>query len=157
VTGDVLLRDLREDDLPILLEHQLDPVANSMAGFTPRDRDAFMAHWTKLLADQTIVKKTVLLDGHVAGNVLSFEHSGRREVGYWIGREHWGKGLATKALTAFLSYERTRPIYAGVARHNVPSIRVLQKCGFTIADEGSEASSAGSEQEEQEILLKLEA
>jgi RimJ/RimL family protein N-acetyltransferase len=127
VTGDVLLRDVTEDDLPMLFEHQRDPVANRMAGFTPRDRDAFMEHWTKLLDDESIVKKTVLLDGQVAGNVLGFEHSGRREVGYWIGREHWGKGVATRTLAAFLSHEKTRPLYAGVARHNIASLRVLQK------------------------------
>ena len=46
-----------------------------------------MAHWTKILADETVIKKTVLFDGRVAGNVVSFEQECEREVGYWIGRE----------------------------------------------------------------------
>ncbi len=44
-----------------------------------------MAHWAKILADESVTKKTVLFDGRVAGNVVSFENSGEREVGYWMG------------------------------------------------------------------------
>lgn len=43
---DVTLRPVGEDDVPILFEHQLDPVANQMAAFTakdPTDKDAFFA------------------------------------------------------------------------------------------------------------------
>ncbi len=36
------------------------------------------------------------------------------------------------ALSAFLCLEQRRPLYAGVARHNIASMRVLQKCGFTL-------------------------
>jgi RimJ/RimL family protein N-acetyltransferase len=86
-TRDVLLRDVSEGDLPTFFEHQREPEANRMATFPTKDRDSFMAHWAKLLGDKSITKKTILFDGHVAGNVLSFENSGKREVGYWIGRE----------------------------------------------------------------------
>ena len=37
--GEVLLRDVEEDDLTIFFEHQRDPVANEMAAFAARDRD----------------------------------------------------------------------------------------------------------------------
>ena len=37
--------------------------------------------------------------GGVAGNTGSWEQDGRREIGYWIGMEHWGKGVATKAVS----------------------------------------------------------
>jgi RimJ/RimL family protein N-acetyltransferase len=133
---DVLLRDVLEGDLPTFFEHQLDPAANRMAAFAPRDNDAFMAHWKKILADTAVAKKTILFDGHVAGNIVSFERSGKREVGYWIGREYWGKGIATEALLQFLRHVTERPLYALVAKHNVASIRVLEKCGFAIADHG---------------------
>src|SRR5512139_695928 len=94
----VLLRDVIAGDLPIFFEQQLDPVANQMAAFPARDREAFMAHWTKILADETNILKTILFDGEVAGNIVSWEHpdeGGKREVGYWLGREYWGKGIAT--------------------------------------------------------------
>lgn len=135
MTNTVLLRDVIESDLPIFFEQQLDPVANQMAAFPARDREAFMAHWTKILADETNILKTILFDGQVAGNIVSWQQSGEREVGYWLGREYWGKGIATQALSAFLDHLKTRPLYAHVAKHNRVSIRVLEKCGFTITGE----------------------
>jgi RimJ/RimL family protein N-acetyltransferase len=75
----------------------------------------------------------------VAGNIVTFEQDGEREVGYWIGREYWGKGIATEALSQFLDHiEVHRPLYAVVAKHNVGSIRVLKKCGFTTVGEEDE-------------------
>jgi RimJ/RimL family protein N-acetyltransferase len=120
-----------------------------MAAFPARERDTFMAHWDRVLADDTVVKKTILLDGRVVGNVVSFEHSGEREVGYWIGREHWGRGVATRALRMFLAHDGTRPLYARVAGHNVASIRVLEKCGFEVCGVRDEAT--------EEVVLKLDA
>ena len=127
----VRLRDVREDDLPTLFEHQMDPQANRMANFDARDRDAFMAHWAKILEDETLLARTVMHGDAVAGNVVSWTHDGERDVGYWIGREHWGKGVATAALGALLAELQERPLFAHVAEHNVGSIRVLEKCGFS--------------------------
>jgi len=70
------------------------------------------------------------VDDQVAGNVLSWEQSGQREVGYWIGRDYWGAGIATKALALFLRRETVRPLHAYVTVHNTASIRVLEKDGF---------------------------
>ena len=101
-----------------------------MAAFAARDREAFMAHWARILRDETNVIRTILCDGQVAGNIVSFVQSGEREVGYWIGREFWGAGIATEALKQFLAIVRQRPLSAHVAKHNVASLRVLEKCGF---------------------------
>jgi RimJ/RimL family protein N-acetyltransferase len=151
---DVLLRDVLEDDLPIFFEHQVDPEATRMAAFKPRDKNAFTAHWTKILADETVSKKTILFDGQVAGNILSFERSGKREVGYWIGRKYWGKGIATQALSQFLCHATERPLYAVVAKHNAASLRVLEKCGFAIVGQNRESSDTRGPVVE-EFLLKL--
>jgi RimJ/RimL family protein N-acetyltransferase len=129
--GEVTIRAVREDDLPILFEHQRDPEATAMAAFPPRDRKAFMAHWRKILSDPACIARTIELDGAVAGNIGSFEFKGHREVGYWIDRTLWGRGVATRALERFLREAETgRPLFAGVIPHNVGSIRVLEKCGF---------------------------
>jgi RimJ/RimL family protein N-acetyltransferase len=129
--GGIVLREVVEEDLPIFFEHQRDPEAARMAAFVPRDREAFTTHWTtKVLGGETAIARTVLLDGDVVGNVVSWIQDGRRLVGYWIGREHWGGGVATRALAAFLEEFTTRPVYAHVATSNVASIRVLEKCGF---------------------------
>lgn len=159
MTGDVLLRDVAVDDLPIFFEQQRDPTANRMAAFTsgdPADRDAFMARWAMILSDDTITKKTVLHNGQVVGHVVSFAQFGEREVGYWIGREHWGKGIATAALSAFLRHIQVRPLYARAARDNIASIRVLEKCGFAITGEDRGFAEARGEEIE-EVILTLGA
>jgi RimJ/RimL family protein N-acetyltransferase len=155
-TGDVRLREVTEEDLPIFYEQQADPEANAMAAFPARDREAFTEHWLKVLADDSVSKKTVLFDGHVAGNIVRFEQSGQPLVGYWIGRSYWGKGIATRALSEFLGQVAARPLYARVAKHNVASIRVLEKCGFTVAGEERAPSGAG-EDEVEELVMRLDA
>lgn len=155
-SSDVLLRDVTESDLPILFEQQLDPDANQMAAFAARDWESFMAHWTRLLGDAALIKKTILFEGQVAGNIGKWEQSGQPLIGYWIGKQYWGRGIATKALAAFLDHVKERPLYAYVAKHNVASIRVLEKCGFTICGEEKGDSSTGGEGVE-EVVLALRA
>jgi len=133
----VTLGDVTPDDLPVFFDHQRDPEACATAAFSARDRDAFMAHWHKVLADETVTTRTILFAGDVAGNIVSFDQGGEREVGYWIGRAHWGRGVATRALTAFLRIEQQRPLTAHVAERNVASRRVLEKCGFTVRGRAS--------------------
>jgi RimJ/RimL family protein N-acetyltransferase len=149
----VLLRDVQERDLPIFFEHQLDPEANEMAAFPPRDRDAHMAHWAKILADENVATKTIIVDGEVAGNVVSWVKGDRRVIGYWVGKAHWGRGVATEAVKKFVAQVSERPLYAFVATHNVGSIRVLQKCGFIIR--GRAQVSIPDDAEVEEFLLEL--
>ena len=125
------LRDVIDSDVPTFFEHQSDSQANQMAAFPARDREAFMAHWAKIRANENVMIKTILYEGQVAGNILSFDMEDHREVGYWIGRDFWGKGIATKALVEFLELETIRPLFGYVAKHNTGSRRVLEKCGFT--------------------------
>jgi RimJ/RimL family protein N-acetyltransferase len=138
----------------------MDREATYMAAFTardPTDREAFAAHWDRILADETVMVRTVLLDAQVAGYVLSYETSGRPEVTYWLGKAYWGRGLATRALARFLAHEnRTRPIYARVARDNAASRRVLKKCGFKVIGEDRGFANARG-QEIDELILELGA
>jgi RimJ/RimL family protein N-acetyltransferase len=158
MTHELLLRDLVNDDLPIFFEQQLDQEANYMAAFTSKDptnREAFTAHWDRILANETVILKTILFDGQVAGSVSSYEEEGKPEVTYWLGKEYWGKGIATRALKEFLAHHNpTRPIYARVARDNLGSRRVLEKCGFTVIGE-SKGFANGRGQEIEELLLQL--
>ena len=103
-----------------------------MAAFTSREWDALMAHWRQnVVGNKANEARTILVDNHVAGYVSSWEQDGRRLVGYWVGREFWGRGVASSALDEFLRiHERRRPIHAYVALSNARSIRVLEKCGF---------------------------
>lgn len=150
----VELREVTEDDLPIFFEHQLDKTAADMAAFPSRDLAPFMAHWDKILADPSIAKRTILFNGEVAGNIVSFGPANERCVGYWLGHDFWGRGVATAALRLFLKVESTRPLFALVAAHNAGSIQVLAKCGFVPA-EAHEALSSGFDDGTEEILMIL--
>ena len=148
------LRDVTEADLPVFYQHQRDERGYAMAGFKPRDWDAFIEHWTKIMADHSGVERSVLVDGRLAGYLVCFEHDGNREVGYWIGREFWGRGVATAALALFLAEIPDRPLFAGVAAHNVASIRVLEKCGFVRTGDHAYSTAGGPVAED--VLLRLD-
>jgi RimJ/RimL family protein N-acetyltransferase len=151
--GPVTLREVEEDDLAALYEHQREPEALRMGSLRTRERDAFMTHWTTtILGNASVTKRTILVDGCVAGNVVSFGRDGRRLVGYWLGREFWGKGVATAALFEFLKHERERPLFAFVAKQNLGSIRVLEKCGFTIDEQHAEASRLPDDGVEEHLM-----
>jgi RimJ/RimL family protein N-acetyltransferase len=124
------LRDITDEDLPLFFEHQRDPEGARMAGFPSRERDAFMHHWRTNVLRPGNVNRAIVVDSEVVGHIGSWEQGGQRLVAYWIGREHWGRGIATRALAAFLPLVPTRPLEAWVAAHNAASLRVLEKCGF---------------------------
>ena len=159
--GEIQLRPVEDADLPMFFEFQRDPVANQMAAFTtkdPEDRVAFQAHWVRIGSDPRNTIRTVLLDGRVVGNVVGFvdEQLGKPEVAYWIGREFWGRGVATTALSLFLREFRARPVYGRAAKDNLASIRVLEKCGFRVLSGGRGFANARG-MEIEEALLELRA
>jgi RimJ/RimL family protein N-acetyltransferase len=138
-----VLRKVVEGDLPALYEYECDPEAAAMAAFPSRDRDAFMAHWAKTLTNDSALTMAIVADGEVAGNIGCWEADGHTFVGYWLGREFWGRGLATQALAELVGMVEARPLHAHVVKRNVASIRVLEKNGFVeverhTADDGIE-------------------
>jgi RimJ/RimL family protein N-acetyltransferase len=135
MTGEVTIRETLESDWPVLFEYQREPASSAMAGVPAREWDAYIAHQRKISADETGLHQTILYDGQIAGDLMSFLHAGRREVGYRIGQEYWGQGIATRALALFLNVERRRPLYGWVLSDNLGSRRVLEKCGFTVIGE----------------------
>lgn len=156
---EIELREVQEADLDLFFAHQQDQEAVYMAAFTtkdPTDRAAFDAHWQRIMADENVTNRTILVNGQVAGHVASFVMFGDLEVTYWIDRAYWGKGVATQALTDFLAtVERKRPIFGRAAKDNLGSIRVLEKCGFKhIGEEKGYANARG--QEILEVIMKLE-
>jgi RimJ/RimL family protein N-acetyltransferase len=140
----VVLRDVVDSDLPIFFEHQRDPEAVRMAAFASRDHEAFRTHWAKLRRKPSNIIRTIVGDGQVTGNIGSWIAEDRRLIGYWIGREFWGRGVATAALAAFVVQVKERPLHAFVAGHNVGSIRVLEKCQF-VASLEHDPSIAGED------------
>jgi RimJ/RimL family protein N-acetyltransferase len=131
----VSLRELEDSDLPIFWKQLTDPELQQMAAVTRKyhyDRGHFDRHWTKVRSDPSVILRTVLADGAVAGHAAVFGPPPEREVTYVIGRAHWGQGIGTAALTELIKLEPVRPLHADAAADNAGSIRVLKKCGFII-------------------------
>jgi ribosomal-protein-alanine N-acetyltransferase len=58
------------------------------------------------------------------------------EIGYWLGELHWGRGLMSAAVTAFVPWAFVKfnlaRIHANVFAFNIASARVLEKAGFQL-------------------------
>lgn len=131
MSDDVRLRDVVVADLEVFLAQEHDPEAVRRSRFPPREREAFLRHWTtRILGDPTVFVQAVTVDGVLAGNLVAWWEGDRRFLGYWLGREFWGRGIGTRALALFLRQEKTRPLYADPFHANTASVRLLEKHGF---------------------------
>ncbi len=134
---------------------QLDPESNSMAVTIPRTKEAFAAHWAKVLDDPGITARVVLLGDAFVGNICCFPIDGQDHIGYWIDRAYWGMGIASRALHLLLGEVTKRPLVASAATSNGASIRVLVKCGFVIEEVRlSPASDRYPEREKAVLVLR---
>lgn len=134
---EILLRRTIATDIPVMYAFGLDPISNELAGAKPREWPAFQARWAEILADPDgaatrVTPRVILVDGVVVGSVNIFPQDGLDSLGYWIAREHWGRGIASRAVALLLSEFTLRPLYATAAGNNHPSIRVLQKNNFAM-------------------------
>ncbi|MBZ0282437.1 MAG: GNAT family N-acetyltransferase [Anaerolineae bacterium] len=155
----IQLRDILESDVPIFFVLQQDQQAIHMAAFTaedPSDKSAFDAHWKRILTDQSVITKTIVVGGEVVGHVAKYEMDGNPEVTYWIDSPHWGKGIATQALAQLLTMVTARPIYARAVKDNLGPIRVLEKNGFAIVGE-DKGFADGRHEVVEEYILKLDS
>jgi len=154
----ITIREVESSDLETFYEHQLDPEAIRMAAFVGKDRKdkaAFDAHWDKILKSPQNINRTIVADGQIAGYIACYPDGDHLEVTYWLGREFWGKGLATQALTRMLDLVVERPIFARAATDNIGSIKVLQKCGFKIIGK-NKGFANGRGEETEEYILRLD-
>ena len=155
---DIQLRPTVVEDLETLFQFQLDDEANHLAAFTSKDstnKEAYIAKFTKLLADSIINNQTIIVGTVIVGSIAKFIMEGDAEITYWIDRNFWGKGIATTALKDFLVLETTRPIFGRVAFDNLGSQKVLEKCGF--AKIGTDTGFANARQKEiEEFIYRLD-
>jgi RimJ/RimL family protein N-acetyltransferase len=89
--------------------------------------------------DRNNLHLCIEVDGQAAGSisVLFKEDISRREVeiGYWLGRSFWGRGIVTEATRVLSEYALAHfdlcRLYATVFEYNPASARVLEKAGFS--------------------------
>ncbi|MEV6965354.1 GNAT family N-acetyltransferase [Hamadaea sp. NPDC051192] len=129
---DVRLRAVTEADLPVFFEWQRDPEAVRLSKIPGREWEEFRTHWrTKVLPNPEGLLRAITADGVLAGNIVSFPFRERRCVGYWLGRDFWGKGVGTTALRQFLAdVDQSRPLYIETDEGNAGSLHMAEKCGF---------------------------
>jgi RimJ/RimL family protein N-acetyltransferase len=155
----VNLRPLRDDDRESMFLLESDAVGADMIAFLPRspgDREAFDRHWERLHSDPLNVIRTIEVDGRYGGYALSFVVDGEREVGYWVERSLWGRGIATEALRRFVAELDERPLFAHTAADNEASRRVLEKSGFVLIA-GAESFAPRREAVIPEFVFRLDA
>ncbi|GAA1857284.1 GNAT family N-acetyltransferase [Microbacterium koreense] len=155
--GHIELRDVDDDDIDAIFDMMRDREAIALAAFTaenPDDRDAFDAWIGRQRTSDDVIYDVVTEDGGFAGSIAVFTVNGDREVSYWIARNAWGRGVASGALRILVSREAERPLFARVAAHNVASIAVLEKNGFTEVSRNSDFAP-GLRREVEEIVYTL--
>ena len=115
----ITIKEVESSDLETFYEQQLDREAIRMAAFVskdPTDKVAFDAHWDKILHSSQNITRTIVAEGQVAGHIACYPNGENMEVTYWLGREFWGRGLATQALNRMLHLVVDRPISPGQQR-----------------------------------------
>ena len=139
--GDLKVRSWRKDDLTALVRH-----ANN-AKIAANLRDQFPHPYTRsdgldfldyARSQEPECAFAIEFGGEAVGGVgFKLGHDIARrsaEMGYWLTEDLWGRGIATRAVTAmsewgFDNYKLTR-VFAMAFAHNAGSIRVLEKSGF---------------------------
>ena len=156
--ANIALRRPTAADLRTLHGWELDPESNAIAGTKPRDWQTFEARWREILADPDgtrtgVTPRVILADGAVVGLVNISPHEGMSSIGYWLDRNHWGRGIASRAVALLLKEFPKRPLVATAAGHNHASLRVLERNGFRVVSRGRTPESARSVERETVTLI----
>ncbi len=137
-----IVRSLEAADARFLVKHANNPAvwANLLDIFphpyTRDDAEKWLSKVTEQIppTDFAIAAKDELI-GVIGFQRLSGKQIHSAEIGYWIGQDYWGRGIATEAVRAITKYvllrhADVRRIYARVFAWNIASMRVLEKCGY---------------------------
>lgn len=136
-----VLRAWRADDLEALLRHAGDPqVPRGLSDrfphpYTRADGEAFLAGRVVDLSHPVLA---IEIGGEACGSVAVRPGRGERahgaELGYWLGRAHWGRGWMTRVVAHYLDWAvpalGLQRVEANVLDTNPASARVLEKNGF---------------------------
>lgn len=134
------IRNWKEGDAVSLQKHANDrDVWLNLRDTFPYPYTLNDAHdWIALANIRPVTHFAITVDEKAVGGIglkpLDGNHSKSAEIGYWLGRAHWGKGIATSALKlmteyTFANFDLCR-LFALVYEWNPASARVLEKAGY---------------------------
>ncbi|MEM6713023.1 MAG: GNAT family N-acetyltransferase [Pseudomonadota bacterium] len=161
----VSLRRYRADDADRLTALLNDPDVTGMTSTIPfpyarSDAEAFLS---KVSAEQgrEVSRAIIFGDDTLVGGIgLGPRQLGDNELGYWIGKAHWGHGIATEAVRQFIALltklKVNGPLEAQTVASNLASQRVLEKNGFQFKGEGECLTPARSTNKVPSKLYLLE-
>lgn len=137
------MRPWREDDAEILFEYAKDPDVGPVAGWPVHTS---LEHSSAVIRTVLMVPETYAIclkgDDRVIGSI-SLKRNGSTdmtdrddecELGYWLGKPYWGRGIIPEAANALLEHAfetlRMRAVWCGYYDGNDKSCRVQEKLGF---------------------------
>ena len=141
-TARLILRPWTLADAPALYAQAQNPKIGAMCGWLPHKSVAESREIIEHILLKPHSFAICLADHQLIGSIgLLFPHdsnlppaTGEAEIGYWLGESFWGNGYATEAMQAMIAYSfeklRLTRLLAGVYQENIPSQKVLEKCGF---------------------------
>lgn len=164
-TARLLLRPYSHDDSPAIVRMLNDPEMARFLMVTPYPfvefdaRTLVKAAWRRMTGGRgfDLLVTTKAHAGQVVGSVgVGLHDEGRRaELGFWIGRDHWGQGYATEAANQMMDFASGAlkvPRFTGtLATDNAASLSVLAKLGFT--ETGRDERKVPSTGEMCEVIL----
>jgi len=137
-----LLRPWDPADAGSLVIHANNPkiARNLRDGFphpyTPRDAE----QWLKMVTEnKTDMILAIEVKGQAAGGIglhsMKDVYRYNAELGYWLSEKYWGMGIISDAIGVMVNYAfnhtRWLRVFATIYEYNTPSMRVLEKNGFT--------------------------
>jgi RimJ/RimL family protein N-acetyltransferase len=131
-TERLVLRRARIEDVGPMHRIMSDPTAMRYWSTLPHESMKTTADWVRSMLDPPPNNDDfiVTLDGGVIGKMGAWQLP---DFGYLLDPAHWGKGLASEALAAFLAHRRREGrtfLTADTDPRNTASIRLLQRHGF---------------------------
>lgn len=144
-TPRLILRPWLESDAESLYRYASDPLIGTPAGWPPHtsvenSREIILTVFSAPETYAVVLKETgepIGCCGLVPSEIF---HSNAimdndAEIGYWIGRPYWGKGLIPEAVSAIIDHSRNNlgkdTLWIAFYDGNDKSRRVAEKCGFT--------------------------
>jgi RimJ/RimL family protein N-acetyltransferase len=138
------IRALQAADLDDLMEVNTDPLVTQHVSYatwmSERDAQAWLQKTLTRQASGEVLTYVIVLKatGKVIGTILLFRMDAihaRAEIGYVLGRRHWGQGLMRESLNAFITDAFVRwalhRLEAEVDPRNESSNALLRRLGFT--------------------------
>ena len=143
-TDRIILRPWLEEDAPALFKYASDPEVGPRAGWPPHrsldeSREVIRTVFSGEGMWAVVLKETgepIGCAGYLPASLSNLEISeGQCEVGYWIARPYWGRGICTEALRLIVRYcfeeKGFSVLWGDYFPENPASGRVMEKCGFS--------------------------